>query len=76
MEEFEDIKGVIRICNSKDRQHNGKKKKGQTTIYKTLHRKDRATRTPLENGDELRCSRRVSSSCSTSYTRHITCTVK
>jgi hypothetical protein len=37
--EFEDsdTKGVIRICKSKNRQHNGKKKstKGQTTIYKT-----------------------------------------
>jgi 3-methyladenine DNA glycosylase Mpg len=31
-------KGVIRICKSKkDRQHNGQKKKGQTTIYKALH---------------------------------------
>ena len=33
----------IKICKSKDRQHNGQKKKekgtGQTTIYKTLHRK-------------------------------------
>jgi hypothetical protein len=55
-------KKIIRSRNSKDRQHNGQKKKGQTTIYKTLHRKDQATRTPLENGDELRCSRRVSSS--------------
>ena len=26
-EEFEDTKGVIRICISKDRQHNGQKKK-------------------------------------------------
>jgi hypothetical protein len=24
---FEDTKGVIRICNTKDRQHNGEKKK-------------------------------------------------
>ena len=38
-ERFEDTKGVIRICKSKDRQHNGQKKKGQTTIYKTLHKK-------------------------------------
>jgi len=33
---------MIRIRKSmKDRQHNGRKKrtKGQTTIYKTLHRK-------------------------------------
>ena len=38
---FEDRKGVIRSRESKDRQYNGKKKKdkGQTTIYKTLHRK-------------------------------------
>jgi len=38
-EEFEDIKGVIRIRISKDRQHNGRKKrsKSQTTIYKTLY---------------------------------------
>jgi len=35
--------------------------------YKT---KDRVTRTPLKSGGELRCSGRVSSSCSTSDTRH------
>ena len=34
--------------------------------YKT---KDRVTQTPLKTGDELRCSRRVSSACSTSDTR-------
>jgi hypothetical protein len=36
----------------KDRQHNGQKKKEQTTIYKTLHRnlKERASRTPLKTG--------------------------
>jgi len=37
--EFEDTKGIIRIRISKNRQHNGQKKKykakGQTTIYKT-----------------------------------------
>jgi len=39
-EEFEDTKGIIRIRKSKkNRQHNGKRTKGQTTIYKTLHRK-------------------------------------
>ena len=31
------LKLVIRIRKSKDRQSNGQKKKGQTTIYKTLH---------------------------------------
>ena len=35
--EFEDTKGVNRICKSKDLQHNGQKE--QTTIDKTLHRK-------------------------------------
>jgi hypothetical protein len=31
-EEFEDTKGVIRICKSKkDRQHNGQKEKNKTT---------------------------------------------
>ena len=37
-EEFEDVKGVIRIrISMKNRQYNGQKKKdkGQTTIYKT-----------------------------------------
>ena len=50
-EELEDTKGVIRICKSKNRQHNGQKKgtKGQTTIYKHTHKsKDRVTRTPLK----------------------------
>ena len=36
--------------------------------YKT---KERVTRTPLKTGDELRCSGRVSSSCSTSGTHRI-----
>ena len=38
---FENIKGVIRRRKSKeDRQYNGQiKDKGQTTIYKTIHRK-------------------------------------
>jgi len=30
---------IIYIGKSKDRQHNGKKEKGQTTIYKTLRKK-------------------------------------
>ena len=33
---LEDTKGAIRIrISKKNRQHNGQKKKGQTTIYKT-----------------------------------------
>jgi len=37
-EEFKDTNEVIRIRQSKDRQHNGQKKKDQPSIYKTLHR--------------------------------------
>ena len=42
------------------------REKGQTAIYKTLHRKPKieATGTPLKTGDKLRCSGRLSSSCS------------
>ena len=55
----------------KNRQHTGQKKKstkGQTTIYKAnaYNTKYRVTRTPLKAGCELRCSGRVSSSCSIS----------
>jgi len=72
-EEFEDTKGEIRIRKSKkNRQHNGQRKKymcnDQQNTYKT---KDRVTRTPLKTGDDLRCSGRVSSSCSTSDTRRV-----
>jgi len=52
LKEFEDTKGVIKIRKSKNRQHNGQKKKDkrtnndlQNTTQKT---KDRATRTPLK----------------------------
>ena len=48
-----------------------KRTKGQTTIYKTYKTKDRVTRTPLNTGGELRCSGRVSSSCSTNDTRRV-----
>ena len=60
-EEFEDIKGVIRIRKSKkNRQHNGQK-------YKQLSTKH----THKTKGGELRCSGRISSSCSNSGTRHV-----
>jgi hypothetical protein len=58
----EDIKKVTRIYNAqKDKQiiqwPKRKGTKSQTTIYKTLHTKqDRAKRTPLQTGDERRCS--------------------
>ena len=41
----------------------------QRSTKHTNKTKDRVTRTPLKTGDELRCSGRVSSSCSTSGTR-------
>jgi hypothetical protein len=51
-EQFEDIKGVIRIRKSKkDRQHNGQQKKDKGTNSDlqniTQKIKDQATRTPL-----------------------------
>jgi hypothetical protein len=43
----------------------GQKDKQQSTKH-TYKTKDQVTRTPLKTGGELRCSGRVSSSCSTS----------
>jgi len=63
-EEFEDIKGVIKIHTSKkNRQHNVQKKKYKRTnidLQTKRKTKYRVTRTPLKTGAELRCSRRVS----------------
>ena len=74
-EQFEDTKGVIRICKSKDRQHNGEKKKKDNRRNKDLQNatqktKERATRarTPLKQGVN---SGRVNISCFTSGTRRI-----
>ena len=68
---FEDTKGWIRILKSKDRQYNGQKTKGQTRIYKTLHRKSSQHEPHFKPRDELRCFRRISSSCSHAA-RHVT----
>ena len=51
-QEFEDTKGVIRICiTKKNRQHNGQKEKAQKDKQRsTKHKhktKDRVTRTPV-----------------------------
>jgi hypothetical protein len=43
----------------------GEKEKQRSTKY-THKTKDRVTRTPLKTGGEIRCSGRISSSCSTS----------
>ena len=68
-EEFKHTKGIAIIRKLKDRQRNGQKKKDkQRSTKSTLKTKDRVTRTPLKTWDELRCSRRVSSSSSTSGT--------
>jgi hypothetical protein len=63
-EEFEDTKGVIRICKSKkDKQHNSQKKKVKRTNTDqqdpTQKSKDQGTRTSQQTGSEFRCSRRV-----------------
>ena len=50
VEEFEDIKGVIRIQKSKNRQHNGRikvQKDKQRSTKHTHKTNDRVTRTPL-----------------------------
>jgi hypothetical protein len=43
----------------------------QWSTKHTYKIKDRVTRTPVKTGGELRCSGRVSSSCSTSGTRRV-----
>ena len=49
-EESEGIKGVIRIRKSKDRQHNGQKKRDKQRPTKHLHRKLRSSNTnPIKN---------------------------
>jgi hypothetical protein len=75
-ENFDDTKGVIRIRKSKDRKQNGQKKKDKKWINNNLQNithktKDRVTQTQLTTGGELRSSRKVSSSCSTSVTHRV-----
>jgi hypothetical protein len=74
---LKDTKEVISGCKSKnDRQYTGQKKTDKRTnndLQNITHKtKDRVTRAPLKTGGELRFSRRVSSSCSTSGTRRVT----
>jgi hypothetical protein len=75
----ERVEGVSRIRKSKkDRQYNGQiKKDKQKNNYLqniTQKTKDGARRTPLQIGGELRCSERISSSCSTCGTRCVVLT--
>ena len=51
-------------------EEKGQKDKQRSTKH-TIKTKDRVTRTPIKTGVELRCSGRVSSSCSTSGTRRV-----
>ena len=75
-EEFEDTKGVIRSCKSKEnRQYNGQKKKYKLTnddLQNTTQTSKGSATVPLKPWGELRHSRRVSSSCSTSDTCCVT----
>jgi len=60
---IEHTKGVIRIRISKNRQHNGQKKKYKRTNnnVQNMHiTKDRVIRTQLKTRSELRCPGRVS----------------
>ena len=52
----------------------GQKDKQRSTKH-THKTKDRVTRTSLTPGDEIRCAGKVSSSCSTSGTRHVKCLI-
>ena len=75
-DEFEDTKRVIRIrIWKKNIQHNGQTKKDKRTNndIQNVHKKtkDRVTPTLLKSGGELRCSGRVSISCSISDTRRV-----
>jgi hypothetical protein len=64
------IRKVWRYQRSKSKDTQYKRKNDlQNNTQKT---KDRSTRTPLIIEDELRCSGRISSSCSTCGTRHVT----
>jgi hypothetical protein len=74
-EEFEDTKGQPESVYRRRTDNTMTKRKctkGQKRSTKhTYKTKDRVTRTPLKTGSELRCYGRVSSSCSTSGTRHV-----
>ena len=63
LRKFDDIKGVIRIRKSKDRQCNGQKEKKDKRINNNLQNitqktKDRAKQTPPKTCGDLRFSRR------------------
>ena len=57
-----------RACPPTEEEINRDKQRSTKHTHKI---KDRVTRTPLKTGGELRCSGRVSSSCSTSGTHRV-----
>jgi hypothetical protein len=66
---------ILVLAISKNRQHNGQKKKGnqQTTIFKHYTYYTRSSSTnPTKIGGEIKCSGRISNSCSTCGTRRVT----
>jgi hypothetical protein len=69
-------KRAIRIRKSKkNRQHNGHRKGQKNKQRSTKHYTESlrpCNTNPLKTGDELRCSGKVGSSCSTCGTRHVT----
>jgi hypothetical protein len=66
------VNSYIISISKKNRQHNGQKKKyKQRSTKHTYKTKDLVTRTQLKSGDEVMCSGRVSSSCSTSGTHRV-----
>ena len=79
-EKFEDIKGVIKwseVVNQRRADNTMskiKRKKEQTAIYKTSHRKLKIEQhqPPLKTVGGLRWSGRVSNLCTTYYTRRVT----
>jgi hypothetical protein len=74
-EEFEDTKGIIRIRKSKrNRRYNVQKKKYKRTNndLQNIHKKLKIEKhEQLKTWGELRCSRKVGSSCSTSDSRRV-----
>ena len=66
-------KGEKKFINRRTTQWSNEKVQHdkQRSTKHTCKTKDRVTRTPLKIGGELRCSERVSSSCSTSATRRV-----
>ena len=73
---FEDPKSHYKAANRRKTNNTmakRKRTKGQTTTYKTLHRKQKIEqRKPIKTQGELMCPGSVSSSCSTNGTRRVT----